>query len=190
HPSLKQTINDTLERAGTLSAKDLDDIYNTYLSPTRLTERIDTVGAKVVDEIEQVMAMIDAAVGRTSSYTESLVSVSDKLGNAADREALRVIAESRGRATREMEQTNQSLETRLKASKQEINQLQENLETVRNESLTDPLTCLANRKYFDQIFDHAVIHSRATGEPLSLLLTDIDHFKKFNDSYGHLTRDQ
>src|SRR5262249_42172841 len=122
HPSLNQTINDTLERAGTLSAKDLDDIYNTYLSPTRLTERIDTVGAKVVDEIEQVMAMIDAAVGRTSSYTESLVSVSDKLGNAADREALRVIVESLVRATREMEQTNQSLETRLKASKQEINQ--------------------------------------------------------------------
>src|SRR5262249_56908398 len=102
HPSLKQTINDTLERAGTLSAKDLDDIYNTYLSPTRLTERIDTVGAKVVDEIEQVMAMIDAAVGRTSSYTESLVSVSDKLGNAADRDALSVIVECHVHPTPQM----------------------------------------------------------------------------------------
>jgi diguanylate cyclase len=190
NPSLNQTINERLARNGTLSAEDLDDIYDAYLSPIRLTDRIDTVGAKVVDEIEQVMSMIDVAVRRTSSYTESLVDVSDRLGNTADRDGLRVIVESLVRSTREMEQTNQSLEIRLKASKQEINQLQENLEAVRNESLTDPLTGLANRKYFDQMFDQAVARSKANDEPLSLLLGDIDHFKKFNDSYGHLTGDQ
>ena len=53
---------------------------------------------------------------------------------------------------KEMEENNQTLEERLNASKQEINQLQENLEVVRTESLTDPLTSLANRKFFD---DHA-----------------------------------
>jgi diguanylate cyclase len=189
NPSLNQMVNETLERNGTLSVKDLEDIYNTYLSPVRLGERIDRVGAKVVDEIEQVMSMIDAAVGRTSSYSESLADMSDKLGSASDREALRAIVEGLVRSTREMEQTNHSLEVRLKASKQEINQLQQNLETVRNESLTDPLTGLANRKYFDEMLDRAVLESRQSGEPLSLLLTDIDHFKKFNDSYGHLTGD-
>ena len=49
-----------------------------------------------------------------------------------------------------MKQNNHALEQRLNASKQEINQLQENLEVVRTESLTDPLTSLANRKYFDE----------------------------------------
>jgi hypothetical protein len=48
----------------------------------------------VVDEINQVMAMIDAAAGSASSYTESLTSVSDMLGDAKDREALRAIVES------------------------------------------------------------------------------------------------
>jgi diguanylate cyclase len=189
-PSLNQMINETLARAGTLSVGDLDEIYNIYLSPIRLTDRIDTLGAKVVDEIEQVMSMIDGAVGKTSSYSESLADMSNRLGSAADRDALRTIVEGLVRSTREMEQTNQSLEVRLKASKQEIHQLQENLETVRNESLMDPLTGLANRKYFDQMLERAVLDSRAGGEPLSLLLTDIDHFKKFNDSYGHLTGDQ
>jgi diguanylate cyclase len=189
-PSLNQTINETLARNGTLSVGDLDEIHNTYLSPIRLTDRIDTLGAKVVDEIEQVMSMIDAAAGRTSSYSESLADMSNRLGSAADRDALRSIVEGLVRSTRDMEQTNQSLEVRLKASRQEINQLQLNLETVRNESLMDPLTGLANRKYFDQMLERAVLDSRAGGEPLSLLLTDIDHFKKFNDSYGHLTGDQ
>ena len=61
---------------------------------------------------------------------------------------------------------------------------------MRNESLTDPLTSLANRKYFDSALEKFIAQSRAGGEPLALLLTDIDHFKAFNDTFGHLTGDQ
>src|SRR5262249_18265019 len=191
NPSLNETINETLARqGGTLSTQDLDGIYDTFLSPQRYTDRIDTVGAKVVDEIEQVMATIGTAVGTTSSYTESLADMSQRLGSAADREVLRSSVETLVRSTREMQQVNNSLEERLYASKQEINQLQESLETVRNESLTDPLTGLANRKYFDQMLELAVSETKPSEEPLSLMLTDIDHFKKFNDNYGHLTGDQ
>ncbi len=190
NPALNQSINETLARKGTLSATDLDQIYEGFLSPVRLTERIDTVGSQVVDEIEQVMSMIDVAVGSAENYTESLANVTRTLSNARDREGLRIIVESLVHATKEMEHTNYSLEARLKASKQEINQLQENLEAVRNESLTDPLTSLANRKYFDQAIEHAIAEAKESGEPLSLMLTDIDHFKKFNDTFGHLTGDQ
>jgi diguanylate cyclase len=189
-PQLNQRINQILAAKGTLSAAELEEIYETLISPGRLTERIDSVGVKVVDEIEQVMAMIDAAVGTTTSYTESLAGASEQLSSAADREGLRLIVETLVQSTREMEDTNHALEGRLRASKQEINQLQENLEAVRSESLTDPLTTLANRKFFDQILEQAIKDASAAGEPLSLMLTDIDHFKKFNDTFGHLTGDQ
>jgi diguanylate cyclase len=89
-----------------------------------------------------------------------------------------------------MEISNKQLEERLNASKQEINELQENLEAVRTESLTDPLTQLANRKFFDITLEKAIAHAFQTNEALSLMLTDIDHFKTFNDSFGHLTGDQ
>jgi diguanylate cyclase len=94
------------------------------------------------------------------------------------------------KATKEVDQTNKALEARLSASKLEITELQENLEAVRTESLTDPLTSLANRKYFDEALAKAIAGAYARREPLSLMLTDIDYFKKFNDSYGHLTGDQ
>ena len=61
---------------------------------------------------------------------------------------------------------------------------------VRSESLTDPLTQLANRKFFDTTLEKAIAEARAKNEPLSLMMTDIDHFKNFNDSFGHLTGDQ
>jgi diguanylate cyclase len=136
------------------------------------------------------MAMIDAAVGSATHYTESLAHATQSLGTAKDRDGLRTIVETLVRATRDMEENNGRLEQSLKASKHEINQLQVNLEAVRNESLTDPLTSLANRKYFDQALDKYIAQSFASGEPVSLLLTDIDHFKAFNDTFGHLTGDQ
>jgi diguanylate cyclase len=89
-----------------------------------------------------------------------------------------------------MEATNQKQEARLHESKREIRELQQNLDAVRTESLTDPLTQLANRKAFDAVIAQAIADAHARSEPLSLLMTDIDHFKTFNDSFGHLTGDQ
>src|SRR5687767_11769043 len=190
NPSLNQTINETLARNGTLTDEDLEKVYADFISPTRITDKIDTVGSRVVDEINQVMAMMDAAVGTATNYTESLNNVTSKLGNAKDREGLRAIDESLVQTANEMRKDNSNLEERLNASKMEINQLQVNLETVRTESLTDPLTGLANRKQFDDRLTQALADSAERSEPLSLIMTDIDHFKTFNDSWGHLTGDQ
>jgi len=189
HPTLNETVNDILSRTGTLSEVDAESVYNIYLSPMRLGDRIDKVGTRVVDEIEQVMAMVDAAVGSASNYTESLAGATRNLP-AADREGVRTIIESLVQMTKEMELVNHRLEERLSASKQEINQLQRSLELARSESLTDPLTSLSNRKLFDQTLTRAVTEAMAENEALSLIMTDIDHFKTFNDTYGHLTGDQ
>ena len=94
NPSLNQMINETLARNGTLSEADIDQIYETYISANRFTDRIDHVGSQVMGEIEQVMAMIGAAAGTASSYTESLAGVTQQLGVAADEPAVRAIVES------------------------------------------------------------------------------------------------
>ena len=179
HPALNQQVNATIKTKGTISEADLAQIYENHLSPTRLTERID-----------QVMAMIDAAVGSATSYTESLAGASQQLDGSKDREGLRAIVESLVQTTKAMEASNRQLEERLTASKLEINELQEDLEVVRTESLTDPLTQLANRKFFDVTLEKTIAEAFSRNEALSLMLTDIDHFKAFNDNFGHLTGDQ
>jgi diguanylate cyclase len=189
-PALNAQINATLKAKGTITEADLSEIYDSYLSPSRLTERIDEVGSQVKNEIDQVMAMIDAVAGTASSYTESLAGATEQLALSKDREGLRVIVENLVATTKAMERSNQQLEERLVASKKEINELQSNLEAVRTESLTDPLTQLANRKYFDITLEKAIAEATEKNEPLSLMLTDIDHFKAFNDNFGHLTGDQ
>jgi diguanylate cyclase len=87
-----------------------------------------------------------------------------------------------------MENRSKTLEGELQRSSRQINDLRSKLDHVRKESLTDPLTGIANRKAFDTALDAAI--RRGKSEPASLLLCDIDHFKRFNDSWGHQTGDQ
>jgi diguanylate cyclase len=155
-----------------------------------VSDRIDSVNGRVIDEVKQVLDMIGAAEGSATVYAESLAEATEKLAGAKDGEALRAIIERLVHGTEQMEQNNKRLEAHLLVSKQEIEQLQQNLQAVRTESLTDPLTTLSNRKFFDQSLAKAMAEAKEKNEPLSLLMADIDHFKKFNDAYGHLTGDQ
>jgi diguanylate cyclase len=137
-----------------------------------------------------VMALISDALGMSANYDDRLSSAAQKLSGAETRDQVKAIAESLMISTREMRDTNKALQDRLSLSKSEISNLQQSLEAIRAESLTDPLTGLGNRKHFDRSIETAVQTALANGEPLSLLMFDIDHFKSFNDSYGHLTGDQ
>lgn len=187
---LNKIINETLARNGKLSESDLEQIYDTYLSHIKTTDRIDKVGARVIGEIDDVMTVLSDALGMTGAYDASLSGATEQLSSAKGREQIKTIVGALLRSTSEMRETNKALEDRLTLSKNEISNLQQSLEAIRAESLTDPLTGLGNRKYFDRMIGMAVQSALASGEPLSLLLLDVDHFKSFNDSYGHLTGDQ
>lgn len=63
-------------------------------------------------------------------------------------------------------------------------------EKLKELSLTDPLTGLYNRRFFDDHFRIEFRQSRRTGRPLSVLLVDLDNFKAINDGYGHDAGDQ
>ncbi len=65
-----------------------------------------------------------------------------------------------------------------------------NHERLKRVGLTDPLTGINNRRFFDQRFDEEISRSKRTSAPLTCLLLDIDYFKKINDAYGHPTGDR
>lgn len=188
--SLNKIINETLARNGRITEADLEQIYDTYLSHIKTTDHIDKVGARVINEIDDVMTLLTDALGVASSFGDSLNGATEHLSGVKNPGHLKTIVETLVKSTREMQDSNKALENRLTVSKQEICNLQQNLEAIRAESLTDPLTGLGNRKYFDRAVGDAVKDAVKQGEPLSLLMLDIDHFKSFNDNYGHLTGDQ
>ena len=72
--------------------------------------------------------------------------------------------------------------TQIKAAEAALNDINQRLMNLASE---DGLTGLTNRRAYDVALRHAFAQSRRDGTPLSLLLVDVDHFKAYNDTYGH-----
>ena len=70
-----------------------------------------------------------------------------------------------------------------------IHRLEKEKAQAEKNALTDGLTGLLNRRHFDETLKREFARSRRFGNPLALIMIDIDHFKNFNDRYGHVTGD-
>jgi diguanylate cyclase len=190
HSDLNQTINESIARSGMLNQEDLDRIFEAYLSPLRMTDRIDGVSNRLVQEVDGLLATINDMAGSNADYSAHLDKASASLDTVQSEDSIRAVVEHLITATREVMDNNRKLEDRLTVARSEVDNLQRNLESVRAESYQDPLTTLSNRKHYDMMIQRAITLARATDAPLSLLVIDIDHFKRFNDTFGHLTGDQ
>ncbi|NLH80854.1 MAG: diguanylate cyclase [Phyllobacteriaceae bacterium] len=188
--ALNKSINDIIRARGKITLGELEHLYEQFIAPTRIGERIDEVGGRLSAEINGVAGLLDKQMASTAVYSTSLGEARAALVGAEDRDRVEEIVGGLIEATHETERVNRNLETQLSESRRQITELQESLEAIRYESLVDDLTTLANRKHFDQTLDRLVRDAESGGPAFSLLFTDIDHFKKFNDTFGHQTGDQ
>jgi len=189
NPSLNNRIN-AIFRSGIPPSADLaETLYNEFLK-SDLNERMSSVSARMHARISAVNEAIDGAMVTASAYSGALQAASDDLEEDLEPQAMRTLSLRLLAETHRMQETNRQLEVKLEASREDIAALQRDLDDVRRESMLDPLTKIANRKSFDEGLADAIDDARRSGEPLCLILLDIDLFKSFNDTYGHQTGDQ
>jgi len=187
---LTAAINKKLSRNGRLTPQEVEDLYATHISPADIPDRAEKLGQQVNEELTQILAMIAAAAGSASAFSASLAAGAQRLGSAADQAGVRRIVDDLTLATTRMELANVRLHDQLQAAIEEIARLRREIGALRVESLTDPLTSVGNRKFFDSALQKAVADAHAAGGALSLLLVDIDHFRNINDTYGHVVGDR
>ena len=189
NPTLNARIN-TIFRDGSASADLAERLYNEFLRAQDANERISNVSERMSQRIDAVHEVIDTALTSAASYSGTLEQARSQLEAEIEPQALKLMASQLLAETRRMQDANQQLEQKLGASRDDIAQLQRDLDDVRREAMLDPLTKIFNRKYLDDGLAKACARAEAGGEPLSLLLLDIDNFKSFNDNWGHQTGDQ
>ena len=189
NPALNARINEILsEDTNSLAAA--ERLYDEFLKDRDAHERLSGVSERMSHRIEAMYDAIDSAMATANAYSATLQTAGGDLNQPLPPARLKQLAGSLLGETRRMQSANVLLERTLEASRAEIAALQRDLDDVRREALLDPLTKVHNRKAFDDGLLRAVGHAAETGRPLCLMLIDIDHFKRFNDTWGHQTGDQ
>ncbi len=167
-----------------------EDLAAQHLPRLRFNEEMRDAGDQLSRQLESVARAIEVAQESNQSYGRTLAGAERELKAEAAPEALQRLVEHLAFSTLRVQKENGALERRLAQSTQEVRRLREHLEQVRREAMTDALTLLVNRRAFDEALERACTEAEEAGTPLSLALIDIDHFKRFNDTWGHQTGDQ
>lgn len=142
----------------------------------------------IIRPVRVMSAALDKGFKENGDGAAQLPVISnDEFGDLAHRfNALsKQLNEANGRLRSKVISADRQLQSTNKMLMQQSNELQQLNDELKTLSITDPLTGLYNRRYFESMIEAQVAMSARHGVPNSLLLIDIDHFKKINDTYGH-----
>jgi len=190
NPAIAQVMGAIIDSKRNFTPELLADLRLRCLSGARAAQAMESLGGNMGALIDDIMGKLESSARDTANYKDTLSAATGQLGGERSPADLRKLVDGLISATRAMEIRAKSLEGELQASSQQVSELRVKLADVRKESMTDPLTGIANRKSFDEALLAATMAVARDGEEVSLLLCDIDHFKLFNDTWGHQTGDQ
>jgi diguanylate cyclase len=188
--ALREAIDAHISAGEPFTATFNAELYTKYFTAAEASAQIVLAGERIARDLGQVVSFLRQAEEKSDDYGRALESAATDLNRGLAGEQLRQLVSSLAAATLDMANHNQHLTGELKKSSSEINALRSTLDSVRVESLTDALTGLANRRMFDETLRMRMDEARAQRTDLCLMLCDIDHFKRFNDTWGHHTGDQ
>jgi len=186
---LRKTIDAMFEKREEFSEEKNETLYQRFCA-----EKDENELRKLGKDLQGVLLTILNGVKGLSGQTEKYESfVSESIGNLSEDASVHqirnvvseIIVETKGIGT-----FGKAIQQNLKETKKELEMVREKFEQAKNESLVDFLTGVANRKALDEILDKCAGEATSDKNDLCLLMIDIDHFKIFNDEFGHIVGDE
>ena len=152
-------------------------------------QKLDDANDRLAKTLSAVMTLVAAAGKGGDAFGQALSTFKSEISAVADPRIDAAVKAMAAEAER-MATLNAKLAGELTQASSDISSLKADLTAIRQEAYTDGLTEIANRKAFNKRIEELVAEIKGKPGHLCLLLTDIDHFKKFNDTFGHVVGDQ
>lgn len=190
NPALVRYIDKAREKKLKLTADRHRDIFERFFSlgpdggaPEGWSKQIEVAAGRIIEALT-------AAGEGTQKYGAALATFTGNLNSAESKADIAAVITGILKETKVIDGEIRSLQTQIEDSHSEVSELRRQLAVAQREVITDRLTGLTNRRGFDQALGQLIEEARAEREPLCLVLADIDHFKRFNDTHGHQIGDQ
>jgi len=187
---LAREIERLLQSGEPISDFVAEELAHNFLPKVKLQDEIKDAGDILTHELATVSKAIRNAQRTNASYSQQLATARQELRDDRAPDEVKTLIRGLTQATDLVQTENMVLQQKLADSNAEVGRLRDTLAQARRDATTDALTSLPNRKAFDEELERACAAADMSGVPLQLAVLDIDHFKLFNDTWGHQTGDQ
>ncbi len=157
--------------------------------PASDTKDVDTVRDGLEKQLSDLVKTVSRYLESTNSQSAAYEKVRTSLKTASTVEQIQAIVEVLVTSSAQGQQDAEDLRSSLKDAQTQTMALRQRLVKAEKLASHDPLTALPNRRHFQEFLESAVSESHAAYTPLSIVMADIDNFKKINDRFGHQTGD-
>jgi diguanylate cyclase len=175
---------------GKISQSQFTELYKKYITDNTELTVLREANNVIDQELKKVMELLVASAKGADKFGENLNDFTGNLTKASSLDVLRASVEKIAAETRAVAAENDKLHVELANTTTQLSAMSDNLDRIHKESQIDPLTEVGNRKFFESESIRALEEAQSDDSALSVLMVDIDHFKKFNDTHGHLIGDQ
>jgi diguanylate cyclase len=149
-----------------------------------------TTALQLDSQAAAVLELVRTYLDAGERYSVTLAQAGKNLPTSASPDEIGIIVKFLLAENAKMQHEAGELKKSLEQSKSQIDNLRSHLAEAQEISMRDPLTSLSNRRRFDDSLTRELADAREQGTSLSLVLADIDNFKKVNDLFGHTIGDE
>ena len=189
HLLLRQVIDKAITEKVPITSEVMQLWHDTFLLGYNLKE-MNQAQTELNEIANQLVLTTTQAEDDVSQFDSSLRDCKNELSETTSNASLSSVVSQLMNSSSSMQVAMEQMKRQIEDSKQEISSLQDRLEMATLEALTDPLTELTNRKGLSMAIDESLLSTEESTAYPCLLMLDIDHFKKINDSFGHLLGDK
>jgi len=187
--ALNKEIDQQTTKSGQVDEYFLIDLFERFFLQDQTAE-IDGYIANLHEIFLNALQGVNNASDDVTEFGKILEMQRGKLESNPSIEGVESVAATLMDATEQALASNQQLRSNLQDTESETSNLREELGRLRREAITDGLTGLYNRKELNSKLDELLEKDLWLDKPLSVLMLDIDHFKKVNDNFGHQIGDE
>ncbi|MCL2909371.1 GGDEF domain-containing protein [Shewanella aquimarina] len=186
---LKRAIDSLVASRAAFTAEVNAGLYNSFIRE-QSPEVIENVQIETQILINNFMTRLSEVTAGTAQFNLSLATFQQNISQAPDPQTLERLVDTLAEEVSQVVTSNREMEANLKTMNQEVAALKAEMEDLNIAVMTDQLTSLRNRRAFDEEVLAHIQQFRREQRLSSLLLVDIDNFKQFNDTHGHLVGDK
>jgi len=186
---LRKTIDAMLEKEEKFTEERNETLYRQFFAE-KDEKQLTKLREDLQKFLETILREISGMSGQTERYEAVVTNSVDKLSGNVSIQAIRKVVNEIIVETKKIGRFGKTIKEKLLKTTEELETLQQEFERAKIEASVDFLTGVANRKAFDEALATIAGEANSEGSDLCLLLIDIDHFKNFNDNFGHIVGDE